>query len=136
VSETRQQIDACLVLDLTPALIFSARPDGYLDFFNERWLEWLGVPIEKIVGWAWIDAIHPDDRNKLIRRWQEAIASGSPAISEARVRRANGEYRWMLHHSVPQRDESGSIVRWFGLKNAEGADTKLYRLYPRDFWMP
>jgi PAS domain-containing protein len=48
VSETRQQIDADLVVNVTPALIFSARPDGYLDYFNERWLEWLGVPIEEI----------------------------------------------------------------------------------------
>ncbi|HUJ13572.1 MAG TPA: sigma 54-interacting transcriptional regulator [Thermoanaerobaculia bacterium] len=127
MSDSTRQIDADLVVNVTPALIFSARPDGYLDYFNERWLEWLGVPIEKIIGWAWIDLIHPVDRNEHLRRWQESIASGSPAISEARVRRANGEYRWMLHHSVPQRDESGRIVRWFGssvdiedLKRAEG----------------
>jgi PAS domain S-box-containing protein len=125
--ETPKQLDARLVVDVTPALIFSARPDGYLDYFNARWLEWLGVPLDAIAGWAWIDAIHPDDREEHVRRWQVAVASGSPAISEARVRRANGEYRWMLHHTVPLRDESGTIVRWFGssvdieeLKRAEG----------------
>ena len=110
----RQQIDARLVVDVTPALIFSARPVGYLDYFNARWLEWLGVPLDAITGWAWIDLIHPDDRDEHVRRWQVAVASGSPAISEARVRRANGEYRWMLHHTVPMRDDSGEIVRWFG----------------------
>ncbi|MGZ7081538.1 MAG: sigma 54-interacting transcriptional regulator, partial [Thermoanaerobaculia bacterium] len=125
--ETRTQIDPRLVVDVTPALIFSARPDGYLDYFNERWLEWLGVPLDAITGWAWIDLIHPDDRDEHVRRWQVAVASGSPAISEARVRRASGEYRWMLHHTVPMRDNSGKIVRWFGssvdiedLKHAEG----------------
>jgi formate hydrogenlyase transcriptional activator len=114
VSETQQQIDARLVVDVTPALIFSARPDGYLDYFNERWLEWLGVPLDALTGWAWIDVIHPDDRDEHVRRWQIAMASGSPAISEARVRRASGEYRWMLHRTVPLRDDSGRIVRWFG----------------------
>ncbi|HYM59809.1 MAG TPA: sigma 54-interacting transcriptional regulator, partial [Thermoanaerobaculia bacterium] len=114
MSETRQQIDARLVVDVTPALIFSARPDGYLDYFNERWLEWLGVPLDALSGWAWIDLIHPDDRDAHVRRWQVAVASGSLAISEARVRRASGEYRWMLHHTVPLRDDSGKIVRWFG----------------------
>ena len=127
MSETRPQIDARLVVDVTPALIFSARPDGYLDYFNERWLEWLGVPLDALTGWAWIELIHPDDRDEHVRRWQVAVASGSPAISEARVRRASGEYRWMLHHTVPMRDDSGNIVRWFGssvdiedLKLAEG----------------
>ena len=99
--------------------------------FNERWLEWLGVPMEKIVGWAWIDLIHPDERNEHLRRWQEAIASGSPAISEARVRRANGEYRWMLHHSVAQRDASDTVVRWFGssvdIENLKRAECKIRR---------
>ena len=114
MSSSPPPTDARLVVDLTPALIFSARPDGYLDYFNQRWLDWLGVPMEKIIGWAWIDMIHPEDRNDHIRRWQEAIASGSPAISAARVRRANGEYRWMLHHSVAMRDDAGNIVRWFG----------------------
>lgn len=108
------EIDARRVVDVTPALIFSARPDGYLDYFNARWLEWLGVSIDAILGWAWIDLIHPVDREEHILRWQVAVASGSPAISEARVRRANGEYRWMLHHAVALRDDSGNIVRWFG----------------------
>ena len=128
--ETRK-LDARLVVDVTPALIFSARPDGYLDYFNERWLEWLGVPLEQIAGWAWIDAIHPDDRDEHVRRWQVAVASGSPAISEARVRRANGEYRWMLHHTVPLRDDAGNIVRWFGssvdIEERKRAESKIRR---------
>ncbi len=108
------EVDPRLVIDVTPALIFSARPDGYLDYFNDRWLEWLGVPIDAVAGWGWIELIHPDDREEHVRRWRVAVASGTPAISEARVRRANGEYRWMLHHTVPLRDDSGNIVRWFG----------------------
>jgi PAS domain-containing protein len=65
-------------------------------------------------GLAWIDLIHPDERDELSALWQAAIASGSPAIAGSRVRRASGEYRWMLHHTVPLRDDSGTIVRWFG----------------------
>jgi len=136
-----QLIDPRLVVDVTPALIFSARPDGYLDYFNERWLEWLGVPLDALIGSAWIEFIHPDDREAHIQRWREALAGGSTAVSQARVRRANGEYRWMLHHTVPHRDDSGKIVRWFGssvdiedLKRAEKELRTILETIPGYVW--
>jgi formate hydrogenlyase transcriptional activator len=112
--ESQHQIDARLVVDVSPALLFSARPDGYLDYFNERVREYLGVPHDAIAGWAWIEFIHPDDRDELVRRWRMAVASGEPAVSESRMRGADGEYRWMLHHAVALRDGTGNVVRWFG----------------------
>jgi formate hydrogenlyase transcriptional activator len=112
--ESQHEIDARAVVDVSPALIFSARPDGYVDYFNERVREYLGVPHDAIVGWAWIELIHPDDRDEHVRRWRMSVACGEPSISESRFRGANGEYRWMLHHTVAHRDGTGNIVRWFG----------------------
>jgi formate hydrogenlyase transcriptional activator len=111
---SQQDLDPRLVLDTAPALIFSGRPDGYIDYVNRGWLNEIGASLEAVEGSGWMNFIHPDDLGEHLRIWQAALASGDPAISEARVRRANGEYRWMLFRTLPLRDEQGRIVRWFG----------------------
>jgi PAS domain S-box-containing protein len=103
-----------LVIDTTPALIHTAQPDGYLDYFNRRWLEFLGLPLEEVCGWWWTDAVHPEDVAGLLQKWHAALASGEPLEVEARVRRADGEYRLLLHRKVPLRDERGTILKWYG----------------------
>jgi PAS domain S-box-containing protein len=103
-----------LVLDTTPALIHSARPDGYLDFFNRTWLRYVGVSLEDLEGWKWTAVIHPEDVEGIVNKWRASIASGEPFVHEARVRRADGEYRWVLHHKIAERDEQGKIVKWYG----------------------
>ena len=103
-----------LILDTTPALIHTGRPDGYLDYFNRGWLVFVGKSSEELCGWRWTDSIHPEDVAGLVQKWQAALASGEPLQAEARVRRADGEYRLLLHRKVPLRDERGAIVKWFG----------------------
>jgi PAS domain S-box-containing protein len=103
-----------LVVDTTPALLYTALPDGSLDFFNKRWLEYLGLPLDEILGWGWTSALHPEDVDDLVRKWRRSLATGEPYEAEARVRRADGEYRWMLHRKVPARDDSGTIIKWYG----------------------
>ena len=103
-----------LVLDTTPALIHTGRPDGYLDYFNQRWLEYVGLSLADLQGWGWTARIHPEDVEGAVNRWRASLASGEPFEHEARVRRANGQYRWMLHRKVPLRDEHGNIVKWYG----------------------
>jgi PAS domain S-box-containing protein len=95
-------------------MLHSARPDGYVDFFNKRWLEYLGVSLDDLLGWRWTSVIHPDDVAQLVDRWQTSVASGRPFQAEARLRRADGEYRLTLHRKVPLRDETGNIVKWYG----------------------
>ena len=102
------------LVDSLPALIHTGLPDGYWDFFNQRWLEFVGLRLEDLEGWKWTAAVHPDDVTGLVARWRACLASGEPLEFEARVRRADGEYRWMLHHKVALRDESGQIVKWYG----------------------
>jgi formate hydrogenlyase transcriptional activator len=103
-----------LVIDTTPALIHTGRPDGSLDFFNQRWLTYLGVPLEGVCGWSWTNSIHPEDVDDLVHKWQVATATGGSLEAEARVRRADGKYRWFLHRKVPLRDVEGRIVKWYG----------------------
>jgi len=103
-----------LVIDTTPAMLHSARPDGYLDYFNKRWLDYLGVPLEDVCGWNWTNFIHPEDLESILSRWRSSLATGEPFEIETRVPRADGEYRWMFHRKVPLRDRAGSIVKWFG----------------------
>ncbi len=103
-----------LVIDTTPALIHTGRPDGYLDYFNQRWLEFLGLPLEEVCGWRWTGAVHPEDVAGLLQKWHAALGSGEPLEAEARVRRADGEYRLLLHRKVPLRNEGGAILKWYG----------------------
>jgi PAS domain S-box-containing protein len=103
-----------LVIDTTPAMLHSARPDGYLDYFNKRWLDYLGVPLEDVRGWNWTSFIHPEDLELILSRWRSALATGEPFEVETRVPRADGEYRWMFHRKVPLRDRAGNVVKWFG----------------------
>jgi formate hydrogenlyase transcriptional activator len=110
----QQDIDPRLVLDSTPALICSGPPDGSIDYFNRRWLDEVGAAPDALEGWGWTKFIHPDDLEEHLRRFRTSIASGDPIESQARVRRSNGVYRWMLHRIQPARDHLGNIVRWFG----------------------
>src|SRR5207248_7740500 len=101
-------------VDTTPAFIHTARPDGYLDYFNRGWLDFLGKSLEEVSGWRWTDSLHSEDVAALVQKWHAALASGEPFEIEARVRRADGSYRALLHRKLPLRDEHGNIVKWFG----------------------
>ena len=92
-----------LIIDSAPALIHTARPDGYLDFLNQPWLDYVGLSLEDMSGWKWTAAIHPEDVEGIVDKWRASLASGEAFLHEARVRRADGEYRWMLHHKTALR---------------------------------
>jgi formate hydrogenlyase transcriptional activator len=103
-----------LLIDTTPALIHTALPDGSLDFFNRRWLEYVGLSLEEIQGWKWTASIHPEDVEQFVEKWRASVKSGETFEAESRVRRADGEYRWFLHRKVPVRDGQGKVVKWYG----------------------
>ena len=102
------------IINVIPALIHTARPDGYLDYFNGRWLEYLGCSLVDVEGWKWTAWIHSDDLQGIVDKWRACLASGEIFEYETRVRRCDGQYRWMFHRKVPLRDEQGNIVRWYG----------------------
>ncbi len=103
-----------LVIDTIPAHVWSTRPDGSVDFVNQRFLEFTGRSMEDILGWGWGSVVHPDDLTRYAGEWQAAVANGEPMESEARVRRMDGDYRWLLIRNVPLRDKPGNIVSWYG----------------------
>src|SRR6266513_4902328 len=100
--------------DTTPAFIHTARPDGYLDYFNRGWLDFLGKSLEDVCGWRWTESVHPEDVAAIVQKWHAALASGESFEAEARVRRVDGTYRAFLHRKLPLHDEQGNIVKWFG----------------------
>ena len=102
-----------LVIDSMPGLVWSTLPDGSADFFNQRWREYTGLSLEEALGWGWRAAFHPEDR-ALLDGWNASVAAGEPFEAEARMRRADGEYRWFLIRAVPLHDEQGNIVKWYG----------------------
>src|ERR1700749_1485408 len=101
-------------VDTTPAFIHTARPDGYIDYFNRGWLEFFGKSLEDVCGWRWTETVHPEDVAAIVQKWHAALASGEPFEIESRVQRADGSYRALLHRKLPLRDEHGNIVKWFG----------------------
>src|SRR5215470_14269388 len=102
------------VIDTIPTTAWTARPDGYCDFLNQVWLEYAGMTAEQAQGWGWAEAIHPDDREQLVEEWQSSLASGIPVDTEARIRRFDGSYRWFLIRANPLKNESGTILKWYG----------------------
>jgi PAS domain S-box-containing protein len=114
ISVADQSLSLRQIIDSSPALLHTARPDGYLDFFNQTWLDFAGEPLEKLLGWGWTSCIHPEDVEDFVRSMRESFAKGQPFQETSRVRRADGVYRWMLHQKVPRFDRDGKIIKWHG----------------------
>jgi PAS domain S-box-containing protein len=104
-----------LIIDTIPALVWAAGADGRLDYFNKHSLDFLGLTSEQATGGAWTEAIHPDDERNLASAWKRILTSEQSGETETRLRRYDGEYRWVLLRADPLRDESGKIVRWYGI---------------------
>jgi len=102
------------VVNTVPAHVWSTSPEGEVDFVNDRWLQFTGLTLDGASGWKWEAVLHPDDRTRVVADWHTAVKNGQATESEARVRRADGEYCWWFIRNVPLRDETGKIVRWYG----------------------
>lgn len=103
-----------LAINTIPALVWTALPDGSLDFINRRWQE-IGLSLDDLRGSDWINVLHPDERTGVANRWRTAVETGTPYENIERIRRADGEYRWFLSRAQPLRDELGKIVKWYGV---------------------
>ena len=95
--------------DSIPAIAWSADGEGNFDYFNHQLLAFTGNNSHEDGG-----AIHPDDFTHANGRWQECLKSGETYEVEHRVRRHDGQYRWMMARSVPVKGPDGRPVRWFG----------------------
>ena len=97
-----------------PQMVWSATPDGACDYFSKQWTQHTGVPESDLLGWRWLQVLHPDDREPTRTFWTDSVAGRGPYDVEYRVRRSDGEYRWFKTRGVPIRDDAGNICKWFG----------------------
>jgi PAS domain S-box-containing protein len=122
-----------LIVDTIPALAWSARPDGSAEFFNQLYLDYIGLSAEQATGWGWTAAVHPEDVSGLAATWKRIMASEAPGEAEARLRKQDGAYRWFLFRVNPLRDDSGAIVKWYGvntdIEDRKRAEAELRRAY-------
>jgi PAS domain S-box-containing protein len=106
--------DLRTTIETIPAYIWSALPDGSINFASQSIFDYLGIPAEAALDWDWLALVHPEDRDRAVEIWRESLATGEPRENELRFRLANGEYRWFLTRSSALRDDKGDIVRWYG----------------------
>ncbi|HWE94723.1 MAG TPA: PAS domain S-box protein, partial [Tepidisphaeraceae bacterium] len=97
-----------------PQLVWTALPDGSCDYFSTQWTQFTGTGEGDLLGWRWMETLHPDDRESTRQAWTAAVRGPGTYDVEYRVRRSDGEYRWFKTRGVPIRDGDGSIFKWFG----------------------
>src|SRR5216684_8679051 len=102
------------LVEALPQFVWSATPDGACDYFSAQWTEYTGVAESELLGWRWMDVLHPDDRHSTRRVWTDSVAERHAYDVEYRVRGRDGVYRWFKTRGVPIRDSEGHIFKWFG----------------------
>jgi PAS domain S-box-containing protein len=102
------------LVEALPQLVWSATPDGACDYFSAQWTRYTGIAESELLGWRWMDVLHPDDRDTTRQFWMDSVAERHAYDVEYRVRRHDGIYRWFKTRGVPIRDSKGTIVSWFG----------------------
>ncbi|HJZ48749.1 MAG TPA: PAS domain S-box protein [Roseiflexaceae bacterium] len=100
--------------DAMPLVVWTAKPNGFIDYYNQRWFDYTGLTYEQSHGWGWQPVIHPDDLPNTIVHWSQAVNTGQPYEIEYRWRRTDGVYRWQLGRALPVRDDAGEITYWVG----------------------
>ena len=116
-AEHEAQASAARFQALTEALpnqVWTATPEGAVDWVNERTIAYCGVKDMLADGRSWVDVVRPDDVGDAMQRWQASLASGDVYETEFRIRRFDGQDRWHIVRALPERDVVGRIARWIG----------------------
>jgi PAS domain S-box-containing protein len=100
------------IADAAPAMLRVAATDGRCTYLNRGWLDFTGRRVEEELGHGWSDAVHPDDRGRVREIWRRTVAEGTSFSLEYRLRRRDGEYRWMVDSGAPWRDARGGIASY------------------------
>jgi PAS domain S-box-containing protein len=102
------------IADTAPVLSWVSGPDKLLTFINRGWLTFTGSTLEQVVGDGWIEKMHPDDRDRCYTDYASAFDAHRIFQTECRLRRVDGEYRWMLTNGSPRFESSGAFVGFIG----------------------
>ncbi|KQS75185.1 histidine kinase [Rhizobium sp. Leaf384] len=97
-----------------PNHVWTAGPDGKLDWFNSRVYEYSGHSEGELNGDAWVGMVHPEDLEPAVEKWTSSLSTGNPYETEFRLRDRNGAYRWHIARGIPIKDETGAVVLWIG----------------------
>ncbi len=97
-----------------PQKIFTAKPDGGVQYLNRQWIDFTGLSLEQMRGWGWELSFHPDDVVESKRRWKQAVGTGEPFEFEHRLRDKHGGYRWHLTRAYALQNTEGNITMWVG----------------------
>ena len=109
----RESIDRLrFMANAMPQKICTIRADGEVDYVNQQWTDYTGLPSERMMGWQWTQLIHPEDLDENIKRWRHALGTGEPFQMEHRIRQADGRYRWHLTRAQAKRDAHGDVSMW------------------------
>ena len=103
-----------LLADSMPQFVWTADPQGNLNYFNLAVYNYSGLTPLEIERGGWLQIVHTDEREENIRQWKNSITTGEPFIFEHRFRRHDGEYRWQLSRAIPQKNSLGNIEMWVG----------------------
>jgi PAS domain S-box-containing protein len=121
--------------DTTPALMWTTDAAGRITFVNQRWLEFTGHTLEEEVGDTWAMSAHPDDRDRLVAAWLEALSRREEFRMEYRLRRTDGIFRWVLEVGVPRFDD-GEFVGYVGtatdIHERRSMEQRLRSVYERE----
>jgi len=109
-SESRFRI----VADAAPVLIWMASVDKLCTFFNKPWLEFTGRSLEQEMGNGWAEGVHPDDLQRCLKIYTEAFDARKPFVMQYRLRRNDGEYRWISDNGAPRYDAQGNFGGYIG----------------------
>lgn len=99
--------------DAIPQIIWTALPDGAVDYYNQQWHAYTGLTFEQCEGWKWKKVVHPEDLQRLLQQWREALQAGRPFENECRLKRSDGTFRWHLVRAIPE-VENGAMIAWLG----------------------
>ncbi|HEV3511944.1 MAG TPA: diguanylate cyclase [Candidatus Sulfotelmatobacter sp.] len=113
-NDERLDLSFRTVAQAIPAIIWTARPDGSVDFMGEQLYRYSGFTKDKVLGWSWENALHPDDLPACLKRWEHCVRTGEVYEMEYRIRRADGVDRWFIARANPLRDDEGRIIQWVG----------------------
>lgn len=102
------------IAECAPVSMWRSDTKMSCDWVNKAWLEFTGRPIERELGFGWADILHPDDRAASIEAYGQALAKGKPFSLQCRMRRADGEFRWVLHQVRPFKNGDGKTEYFFG----------------------
>jgi PAS domain S-box-containing protein len=107
--------DFATMMEAMPGFLWSASPDGSVEFCNHKWLDYTGLALDQVADRGLTEAIHPEDKSAFLEKWRLALTQGISLETELRMRRRDGCYRWFVIRAEPQCDAGGQIIRWYGI---------------------